>query len=140
MILEMQEWDYSEQFMISMLETEEGRQQADREFLELLMQQIVRPPVSCVYLIGEGFCQKENWTVRSLRYLCSRKRVFLGRNLYTKGASLRAYDHIADRVMDTLTMRMKGCIPVSIGIRVFQKGAKRLLNLVKEGKNWYQTK
>lgn len=140
MILEMQEWDYSEQFVISMLETEEGRQQADREFLELLMQQIVRPPVSCVYLIGEGFCQKENWTVRSLRYLCSRKRVFLGRNLYTKGASLRAYDHIADRVMDTLTMRMKGCIPVSIGIRVFQKGAKRLLNLVKEGKNWYHAK
>lgn len=140
MILELQETDYSEQFSISLLETEEGRQKADQNFLEILMQQIIRPPVSCVYLIGEGFCQKENWALHALKYLCSRKRVFLGMNLYTKGASLSAYDHISGRLMDTLTMRMKGCIPISIGIRIYRRGEKQLLNLVKEGKNWYHAK
>lgn len=139
-VLEMEETDYSELFQIGMLETEEGRQQADRYFLELLMQQIIRPPVSCVYLIGDGFCKKENWAVQALKYLCSRKRVFLGMNLYTKGASLSAYDHIAGRLMDSVTMRMTGCIPISIGIWVWNRGEKRLLNLVKEGKNWYHAK
>lgn len=140
LILELIETDYSEYFVIDLLETEEGRQKADQNFLELLMQQIVRPPVSCVYLIGEGFCQKESWAVSSLKYLCSRKRVFLGMNLYTKGASLSAYDHISGQLMNTLTMRMKGCIPISIGIRMYRKGEKQLVNLVKEGKNWYHAK
>ena len=139
-ILEIEEIDYSELFPISLLESEEGRQQADQSFLELLMQQIVRPPVSCVYLIGEGFCQKENWAVRTFKYLCSRKRVFLGMNLYTKGASLSAFDHITGRLMDSVTMRMKGCISVSIGICVFYREEKKLLNLVKEGKYWYHAK
>lgn len=139
-VLEIEETDYSELFTISLLETEEGRQQADRYFLELLMQQIVKPPVSCVYLIGEGFCQKESWAVQALRYLCSRKRVFLGMNLYTKGASLRAYDHIAERLMDSVTMHMTGCIPLSIGVWIWNREEKQLLNLVKEGKNWYHAK
>ncbi len=140
LLLELIETDYSDYFKIALLETEEGRQRADQNFLELLMQQIIRPPVSCVYLIGEGFCQKENWAVSALKYLCSRKRVFLGMNLYTKGASLSAYDHISKGLMDTVTMRMKGCIPVSIGVRVYRKGGRHLLNLVKEGKNWYHAK
>lgn len=140
MLLEMEEMDYSELFPISLLETEEGRQRADRCFLELLMQQIVKPPVSCVYLIGEGFCQKESWAAQALKYLCSRKRVFLGMNLYTKGASLSAFDHIGSHWMDSVTMRMAGCITVSIGIRVWNRGEKQLLNLVKEGKNWYHAK
>lgn len=139
-LLEMEETDFSEQFPISLLETEEGRQQADRNFLELLMPQMIRPPISCVYLTGEGFCQKENWAVRALKYLCSRKRVFLGMNLYTKGASLRAFDHISRRLMDSVTIRMKDCIPISIGLRVFLRGEKRLINLVKEGKNWYHAR
>lgn len=140
MILEMEEADYSERFAVSLLETEEGRQQADRSFLELLMQQLQKAGVSCIYLIGEGFCQKKSWAVNALKYLCSRKRVFLGMNLYTKGASICAYDHIAGRLMEAVTMRMKGCIPISIGIRVWNKGEKRLLNLVKEGGNWYHAR
>jgi len=140
MILEMEEMDYSEQLTIRFLETEEGRQQADRSFLELIIWQLQKGAVSCIYLVGEGFCQKENWAVNALKYLCSRKRVFLGMNLYTKGASICAYDRIAGRLMEAVAMRMKGCISISIGIRIWNKGEKRLLNLVKEGSNWYHAK
>jgi len=139
-ILEMGEEDYSEQFSMDLLSTEEGQQQLDQNFLELLTYELKKSPVSCVYLIGEGFCRKENWAVKALKYLCNRKRVFLGMNLYTKGASIGAYDHIEGRLMEALTKRMSGCAPVSIGIRAWKKGEKRLINLVKEGINWYHAK
>ena len=39
---------------------------------------------SCAYLTGEAFSKE--WAKESLAFLCRRRKVFLGQNLYTKGA------------------------------------------------------
>lgn len=65
-----------------------GREDLDQCFLETMKALIGDRNVSCVYLIGEGFLGE--WYQESLRFLCQERRVFLGNNLYSKGACYAA--------------------------------------------------
>lgn len=137
MVAQIEEKDKSSLLSMELLETEEGRQKADQILCELSAELLQERQVSCVYLTGEGFCQTERWAVDTLKYICSRKRVFLGMNLYTKGAAILAYERNFTHTAETICMRMKGCVPASVSVYVCSKGEKRLFNLVREGSSWY---
>ena len=114
----MQEKDCSAIVNLSLLETEEGKKKADKDFLTLLGSLFGKRIINAVYLIGEGFF-KENWAVASLRYICNGRRAFKGLNLYTKGACYKAYDRIEKKVFPNFLLL---CI----------------IFLAKAGKRWYE--
>ena len=56
----------------------------DDAFYELLLSQMNGHIVSAVYLVGNAF--DGGWMQNSLNYVCRGRRVFMGKNLYAKGA------------------------------------------------------
>lgn len=60
--------------------------QKDGEFQKIAQDVIDGQVVSAVYLIGDGF--DGDWMKASLQYLCHTRKVFVGKNLYSKGRLL----------------------------------------------------
>ncbi len=133
----MEEKDCSAIVNLSLLETEEGKKQADKDFLTLLGSLFGKRIINAVYLIGEGFF-KENWAVASLRYICNGRRAFKGLNLYTKGACYKAYDRIEKKVFPNFLLLCSGRLKVNIGVKILQKGTEYIIFLAKAGKRWYE--
>jgi hypothetical protein len=106
----------------------------DEAFLELVTRDFASGMYSAAYLIGEGF--ENEGMKQSLNFLCSRTRVFRGRNLYTKGAAYAAmkcppdwnYVFLGDSKTKT---------NVCMVVNDHQK--KQLITLVSAGENWYET-
>lgn len=133
----MQEKDCSAILSLSLLETEESRIQADKNFLTLLQPLFGKRIINAVYLIGEGFFQ-ENWAVESLRYICIGRRAFKGLNLYTKGACYKAYDRIQKKVFHDFLLLCPGRLKSNIGVKILQKGNEYVIHLAKAGKRWHE--
>lgn len=60
--------------------------QKDGEFQKIAQNVVDGQVVSAVYLIGDGF--DGDWMKASLQYLCHTRKVFVGKNLYSKGRLL----------------------------------------------------
>ena len=71
------------------LQNIEEPQTNDDYLLSLVQQTIGKQVVETIYLVGEAF--EEKWYPETLKYLCKGRRVFLGQNLYTRGACFAAY-------------------------------------------------
>lgn len=112
---------------------------SDKEFLRLAKERMEKRLISTVYLIGEGFYLGD-WAKESLKYLCSRRRVFKGLNLYTKGASYAAYDRTHARAFDQVLFLCANRLKASVGIPVTIKGEQRMLYLAKAGMSWYEAR
>lgn len=121
------------------LESMDFENPSDEEFLRLSQERLEHRLVSAVYLVGEGF-YREEWAVQTLPYLCGRRRVFKGLNLYTRGASYAAYDRIHQHAFGQVLFRCRNCIQASVGLRILHRGEQRLLYLVREGTNWYEAR
>lgn len=112
---------------------------SDEEFLRFSKEKMEKHIVSAVYLVGESFYGEE-WARETLKYLCSRRRVFKGLNLYTKGAACAAYDRLHGDELEKVMFDCKNCLKESVGIRIVYKGEPRLLYLAKAGTNWCEAR
>ena len=93
--------------------------------------------VSTVYLVGEGF--NENWMKSSLSLLCRGRRVFAGKNLYTKGACYAA--KVSDDEENWPFVYMgENEMKFNLSLKVKDKGELSFLNLISAGKNWFESK
>lgn len=93
--------------------------------------------ISTVYLTGEGF-EGEFDCERFINYVCNRRRVFAGQNLYSKGACYQAYEAgVGDNFKDFII----GCnerITTGIEMKICDRGIDKILRLVRPGVNWYK--
>ena len=64
------------------------RANKDASFLKIVSEVTGGHIVSAVYLTGDGF--DGEWMKESLSFLCKGRRVFMGKNLYSKGACYAA--------------------------------------------------
>jgi len=122
-------------------EEEEVRQEAisalDREFLDLAAKTCENRMISSVYLIGEGFA--EEWLKDSLRYLCRGRRVFLGNNLYSKGACYGLLEHYkGNSIAPAQVFLGDDKLKVNIGMLLSKGGQTTYCSLLEAGANWYE--
>ncbi|MCR5468662.1 MAG: hypothetical protein K6F37_06860 [Lachnospiraceae bacterium] len=85
--------------------------------------------VSAVYLTGDGF--DGDWMKQSLKYLCTGRRVFLGKNLYSKGCCYgpdknNDYIYLSDNEMES-----------NVSLKVSEHGIYRFVPIAEAGRNWY---
>lgn len=95
-------------------------------------------PISCIFLCGEGF--DGDWSKETLRYLCMGRRVFQGKNLYTKGACYYATKKQQKIEMDDYLFLGANKLKYNIGVEAFDKGEKRYYSLLSADENWYDAK
>lgn len=107
----------------------------DTAFLDILPQAFGKRIYSSVYLTGEGF--EGSWMEESLRYLCSGRRVFLGKNLYSKGACYAAA--IAGHVQPWRFVYIgENELKLNISLKVHTAGELEFYSLISAGENWYE--
>ncbi len=117
----------------------ERMEEMDGAFLEILKEACRERIVSAVYLIGEGFSQ--DWYKQSLRFLCQGRRVFLGNNLYSKGACYACLEKISpSREGQEHVFLGEDKLKANIGMKAVRKGEESYFAILNAGETWYQVK
>lgn len=132
----VEEMDLSQKFKMEDLETESGREEMDRKFLELLKELCGRHIVSAVFLTGEGFYEK--WLEESIKFLCSKRRVFQGYNLFVKGAGYANLSALGIGNTKSYQFVCSGRTLVDIELEVEKEDKTVPVILSKAGTNWYE--
>lgn len=115
--------------------SEEWRHKKDMLFLEQAKQFMEGKIFSCAYLIGDGFDKK--WAQRSLHYLCLRRHVFQGKNLYTKGACYAAMEQAGVANIGNYLFAGEDMLEYNMGMMMQKGGAESYVNMISAGINWY---
>lgn len=89
--------------------------------------------ITSLFVTGRGF--EGDWSTDVLRRLCMGRRVFLGQNLYTKGACYAARAIVQDRLHEYCFLPEE-YIKASVSLRVYHDAQAHQLELVSVGDNW----
>jgi len=89
--------------------------------------------ITSLFVTGRGF--EGDWATDVLRRLCMGRRVFLGQNLYTKGACYAARAIVQNRLQEYCFLSEE-CIKASVSLRVYHDAQAYQLELASAGDNW----
>lgn len=135
-IIDTIERDFTSDLPYDLMETEEGKMQADKILAEFVNAEFRNHIVSTVYLTGSGFY--EDWMQKSLPYLCSRRRVFKGYNLFVKGACYAAMEKAGIIEYKDMIFKCYGRTWADVKLVVNHDGNDMDVILSKAGRNWYE--
>ncbi len=107
----------------------------DEAFAEIIEKDFAGKIVSSVYLIGDGF--DGEWMKKSLDILCRGRRVFMGKNLFCKGACYAAAAKEEDTDWPYIYMGDNE-LKLNISLKVENKGKSEFFTLITAGENWYE--
>ena len=125
--------------VIQMLQGNHGSliEERDREFEEVITRTFAGKIISSVYLIGDGF--DGDWMKLSLNKLCKGRRVFLGKNLYSKGACYAGV--VKDEKIDWPFVYMgDNELKLNLSIKVINQNEMQFFTLITAGESWYESK
>lgn len=109
---------------------------------DLQLEQIARnvmeqSVISSVYLVGDGF--DGNWMKSSLQFLCQKGKVFVGKNLYSKGACYAGV--IRDQKKDWPFVYIgTNELKLNLYIKVLVRNEMQFHTLINAGESWYESK
>lgn len=111
----------------------------DKQFLEYVTGDMEGKIVSTVYLIGDGFLGE--WYQQSVRFLCTKRRVFLGNNLYSKGACYALMDKMEPgELTGSYVYLGTDKLKANVGMQILRQGAPSYLAILDGGSSWYDSK
>lgn len=109
----------------------------DEKMLQTMRECVDRHVISSVYLIGDGF--EGDYLKQTLKYLCMGRRVFQGKNLYTKGAAHSAMEKLVPGSYSVTHIFLgKDKLKSNFGVQVMNAGEETYAALVDAGINWYE--
>jgi len=126
-----------------MMEEEESEEKAarlDEQILRLVHEFYAGKAVSTIFLVGEGF--EGGWCDKTLKYLFMGKnrRVFQGRNLYSKGACYCGRDKFSPCYLNkNFVFLGRDKLKFNLGIRMNVGGKEEYLAIADAGENWYDS-
>lgn len=91
--------------------------------------------ISSVFLVGDDF--EEEWMQKNLKLLKTGRRVFLGKNLYVKGACYRGMELKEQSETYLYLGNEKVCC--NIALRAEQSEKEAYVPIAEGGKNWYES-
>lgn len=119
--------------------TVEEKQDWDNRFLEYLQEDMENKIYSSVYLIGDGFLGE--WYQKSVRFLCAKRRVFRGNNLFSKGACLALWDKLEPKELSKNYVYLgNDKLMANVGMNLFIQGQPSYLAVLDGGNSWYDCK
>ena len=126
------------QFMIEGEVSEEKYQRLDELMLRTVHDAFAGKTIGTIFLIGDGF--SDTWCDKTLKYLCLGRRVFQGKNLFSKGACYYGADKIAPKEINKTHIylghdKLKG----NTGMKMRVKGKEEYVVLVDAGETWYSS-
>ncbi len=116
----------------------QGEQEISPEytFINLANTQLHKQMVTTIYVTGAGF--EQDWAGLALKQLCNGRRVFRGKNLFTKGACYAARELAGQGEMEECIFLDEDMIYCNIYTKVYKDAQMQDLCLVKAGVSWRQ--
>ena len=135
LIVTVEHTDYHER--INLKRFGRYREDMDEAFADVVRESMAQVFVSSVYLTGIGFA--ENWMKQSAAVLCQGRRVFVGQNIYTKGACYRALGGIYTESLSRYFIDTEETVKTNIGINLMDE-KKTFWPIVYGGLEWFNTR
>lgn len=110
---------------------------SDQELLPVIEKITEGKIISSVYLIGDS--SLEECCPKSISMLCSKRRAFMGRNMYTRGACYAAMEY-AQLSNDSAGFIYLGADKLKCNVGAYIKaenGGETFAELIEAGLNWY---
>ena len=125
--------------MMAKEESAEKKARLDETILRVIHEFFAGKSVGTVFLIGEGF--EGDWADKTLKYLCmGQRRVFRGRNLYSKGACYCGKDKLDPcNLNKNYVFLGRDKLKFNLGIRMNVFGKEEYLTIADAGENWYDS-
>lgn len=108
----------------------------DEDFARIAEHENKKAYISAVFLTGIGFSDK--WMKKSTNILCQGRRVFLGRNIYTKGACYRAVGGEYSAFYNRFYVETRENIIFDVGIMAGED-QEEFVPITLGGNQWYNT-
>ncbi|MCR5293284.1 MAG: hypothetical protein K6E28_10465 [Eubacterium sp.] len=131
--------DYSEQMSLSIYGNDTYAM--DNDFAKIAEYENKKAYISSVFLTGIGFSDK--WMKKSTNVLCQGRRVFVGQNIYTKGACFRAVGGDYKKFYERFYVETKENVLYDVGIRTGNPVGEEkddFVPITTGGKQWYNTR
>lgn len=109
----------------------------DQDFLAIVKNTFGNKVISAVYLVGDGF--NGNWLKESLTFLCRGRKVFLGQNLYSKGACYAGLIKSTDKDWPFIYIGDND-LKFNISLKLIDNGEYTFYSLLEAGKSWFEEK
>ena len=124
-----------------MMKEEESIEKADRideMILQISHDYFANKSVGTVFLLGEGF--EGGWCNKTLKFMCMGKRVFQGRNMYSKGACYCGKDkaHPCDLNKEYVFLGPDK-LKFNLGLNMVVAGEEEYIAVADAGENWYDS-
>ena len=92
-----------------------------------------------MFLTGKGFAATD-WAKDFLKFVCNRRRVFAGPQLFADGAAYVAYDYLQETTSYPFVLDCEGRIGSTVSLYAVYDGRKEQVVLASAGSNWYEAK
>ena len=126
--------DYTSQISLSRYGSELA--EMDHDFAKVADYETKKAYISSVFLTGVGFSGE--WMNKSTNVLCQGRRVFIGQNIYTKGACYRAVGGEYRDFYDRFFVETKENVLYDVGISLGDE-KDTFVPVAMGGKQWYNT-
>jgi len=123
--------------LLQVIKGEKTLDEVDERLVSIMKQLMNGKVISSIYLTGNGF-DSDHLPSGFLKFICSRQRVFVGQNLYVKGACIAACENVVATKYTNTIFACKNRITTGIEMEIIERGKKRILRVVKPGTNWYE--
>ena len=109
----------------------------DEKFDEIIADTFGSTLLSSVYLVGDGF--DGEWMKVRLARLCKGRKVFMGKNLYSKGACYAGYTKDGKRDWPFIYIGDND-LKLNLSIKILENNVMKFFTLIDAGQSWYDAK
>ena len=135
LIVSVQHTDYRDH--INMRKFGRNYEDMDEAFVPVVREAMGEVFISSVFLTGVGFV--ESWMKQSAAVLCQGRRVFVGQNIYTKGACFRSLGGTYTEALGRYFIDTEETVKNNIGINL-RDGKNTFWPIVYGGNEWFNTR
>lgn len=109
----------------------------DEVFTDIVHETMSQVYISSVFLTGVGFA--DSWMKQSAAALCQGRRVFVGQNIYTKGACYRSLGGVYTESLDRYFIDTEQTVKSNIGINLMDE-KNTFWSIAQGGREWFNTR
>ncbi len=124
-----------------MMKEEESMEKADRideMVLQISHDYFSNKSIGTVFLLGEGF--EGGWCNKTLKFMCMGRRVFQGRNMYSKGACYCGKDKLMPCELNKDYVFLgPDKLKFNLGLTMVVAGEEEYVAIADAGENWYDS-
>ena len=131
-----EEEEYASDAVLSVVNSDNTLEQIENELCDITNSFFEKRVVSAVYLTGKGF-DVEKLPPAFARLIITRRKAFVGQNLFAKGACFMALETVRPSVLDGKILLLPERITQGIEFDISDHGKPKRFRAIRAGVNWY---